>query len=89
MAIANPSQELLMSCALAADLLLNKEEAALRYIEYAGGVRERREEKEAELAKNWHCWKIREQPPRQALPAMPPKKRLLITVRRSMKCRTS
>ena len=51
MAIANPSQELLMSCALAADLLLNKEEAALRYIEYAGGVSERREEKEAELAK--------------------------------------
>lgn len=51
MAIANPSQEMLMSCALAADLLLNKEEAALRYIEYAGGVRERREEKEAELAK--------------------------------------
>lgn len=51
MAIANSSQELLMSCALAADLLLNKEEAALRYIEYAGGVRERREEKEAELAK--------------------------------------
>ena len=51
MAIANPSQELLMSCALAADLLFNKEEAALRYIEYAGGVRERREEKEAELAK--------------------------------------
>ena len=51
MAIANPSQELLMSCALASDVLLNKEEAALRYIEYAGGVRERREEKEAELAK--------------------------------------
>lgn len=51
MAIANPSQELLMSCALAADLLLNKEDAALRYIEYAGGVKERREEKEAELAK--------------------------------------
>ena len=51
MAIANPSQELLMSCALAADLLLNKEEAALRYIEYAGGVRARRAEKEAELAK--------------------------------------
>lgn len=50
MAIANPSQELLMSCALAADLLLNKEDAALRYIEYAGGVKERREEKEAALA---------------------------------------
>lgn len=51
MAIANPSQELLVSCALATDLLLNKEEAALRYIEYAGGVRERREEKEEELAR--------------------------------------
>lgn len=51
MAIANPSQELLVSCALATDLLLNKEEAALRYIEYAGGVRERREEKEAELVR--------------------------------------
>lgn len=34
MAIANPSQELLVSCALAADLLLAKEEADLRYIEY-------------------------------------------------------
>ena len=51
MAIANPSQELLVSCALATDLLLNKEEAALRYIEYAGGVKERREEREAELAR--------------------------------------
>ena len=51
MAIANPSQEMLMSCALATDLLLNKEEAALRYIEYAGGVKERREEKEAELSR--------------------------------------
>lgn len=51
MAIANPSQEMLISCALATDLLLNKEEAALRYIEYAGGVKERREEKEAELSR--------------------------------------
>lgn len=51
MAIANPSQEMLMSCALATDLLLNKEEAALRYIEYAGDVKERREEKEAELSR--------------------------------------
>ena len=51
MAIANPSQEMLMSCALATDLLLNKEEAELRYIEYAGGVKERREEKEAELSR--------------------------------------
>lgn len=33
MAIANPSQDLLMNCALASDLLLNKEGADLRYIE--------------------------------------------------------
>ena len=41
MAIANPSQELLMCCALATDLLLNKEEADLRYIEYAGAMKDR------------------------------------------------
>lgn len=35
MAIANPSQEMLVCGALAADLLLAKEEADLRYIEYA------------------------------------------------------
>ncbi len=34
MAIANPSQELLVSCAFATDLLLAKEEADIRYIEY-------------------------------------------------------
>lgn len=33
MAIANPSQELLVSCCLATDLLLNKEGADIRYIE--------------------------------------------------------
>lgn len=46
MAIANPSQELLMSCALAADLLLDKEEAGIRYIGYANELREKREGKE-------------------------------------------
>lgn len=51
MAIANPSQELLISCALATDLLLAKEEADIRYIEYANEVKERRELKEAELKK--------------------------------------
>ena len=49
MAIANPSQELLVSCALAADLLLNKEGSDIRYIEYAGMVAENRAKKEAEL----------------------------------------
>lgn len=42
MAIANPSQELLMGCAFAADLLLNKEEADMRYIDYAGVIKEKR-----------------------------------------------
>lgn len=49
MAIANPSQELLVSCALATDLLLAKEEADIRYIEYANIVAENREKKEAAL----------------------------------------
>ena len=48
MAIANPSQELLVSCALAADLLLAKQDSDIRYIEYAGYVAENREKKEAE-----------------------------------------
>lgn len=47
MAIANPSQELLVSCALAADLLLGKKNADIRYIEYAGMVKENREKREA------------------------------------------
>ena len=33
MAIANPSQELLMNAAFASDMLLNKEESDIRYIE--------------------------------------------------------
>ncbi|MCM1111870.1 MAG: homocysteine S-methyltransferase family protein [Muribaculum sp.] len=43
MAIANPSQELLMCCAAATDLLLDKEGADMHYIELAGEVKERRE----------------------------------------------
>lgn len=42
MAIANPSQELLMGCAFAADLLLNKEAADMRYISYAEVIKEKR-----------------------------------------------
>lgn len=45
MAISNPSQELLVSCALATDLLLAKEAADIRYIEYANQVKENREKK--------------------------------------------
>lgn len=54
MAIANPSQELLVSCALATDLLLAKEDSDIRYIEYAGTVAENRKQREAE------DWKQRE-----------------------------
>ena len=43
MAIANPSQELLVSSALAADLLLNKETADIRYIEAMNSLKEKRE----------------------------------------------
>lgn len=52
MAIANPSQELLVSCALAADLLLAKEEADIRYIEYAAAVAENREKREAQMSRH-------------------------------------
>ncbi len=48
MAIANPSQELLVSCALATDLLLAREEADIRYIEYVNKAAENRERREAE-----------------------------------------
>ncbi len=51
MAIANPSQELLMCCALATDLLLAKDSADLRYIEYAGEVKEKREAESVAKAK--------------------------------------
>ena len=39
MAIANPSQELLVSCAYASDLLLNKEGADIRYIQLMDAVK--------------------------------------------------
>ena len=43
MAIANPSQELLVSLAFASDLLLNKEGADIRYIQLMDVVKEKRE----------------------------------------------
>ena len=43
MAIANPSQELLVSCAFASDLLLNKKDADTRYIQLMDALREQRE----------------------------------------------
>lgn len=46
MAIANPSQRLLMNTAFAADLLLHKEGADIRYIEYAAYAKEQEEQEE-------------------------------------------
>lgn len=43
MAIANPSQELLMGCAYATDLLLAKTDADMKYIEVAGAIKEKRD----------------------------------------------
>ncbi len=50
MAIANPSQELLVSCALATDLLLNKEGADIRYIEYISSLKEKHDREGKTLA---------------------------------------
>ncbi len=47
MAIANPSQELLVSCALATDLLLAKDGADLKYIEYTSALKEKKERQAA------------------------------------------
>ncbi|MCM1173907.1 MAG: homocysteine S-methyltransferase family protein [Blautia sp.] len=43
MAIANPSQELLVNLAFASDLLLNKEGADIRYIDLMAALKEKRE----------------------------------------------
>ncbi len=48
MAIANPSQEMLVGCALATDLLLAKENGDIRYIEYADVIKTNRERREAQ-----------------------------------------
>lgn len=50
MAIANPSQELLVGAALASDLLLAREGSDLAYIEFAGRVQERKEKESARVA---------------------------------------
>ncbi len=42
MAIANPSQDMLVNTAFAADLLLNKEDADIRYIEHIQNYQERK-----------------------------------------------
>lgn len=51
MAIANPSQELLMKAAFAADLLLNKKGADIRYINKINSLVQPEENKETENAK--------------------------------------
>ncbi len=48
MAIANPSQELLVSSAFAADLLLNKEEADIRYIHSMNDLEDKKKLKDGQ-----------------------------------------
>jgi len=48
MAIANPSQDLLVNCAMASDLLLNKEEAAITYINRIAAWKEKADSKKPE-----------------------------------------
>lgn len=50
MAIANPSQELLTACALATDLLLAREGADVRYIEYVEKAAERRKDENSDIS---------------------------------------
>lgn len=52
MAIANPSQELLTGCALATDLLLDRPDADIRFIEYAETVKQKRELRDLALGEN-------------------------------------
>ena len=52
MAIANPSQELLVSCAFASDLLLNKNGADLRYIQLMDAVKSNREALDETVSNN-------------------------------------
>ncbi|MBD5453362.1 MAG: dihydropteroate synthase [Lachnospiraceae bacterium] len=52
MAIANPSQELLVSIAFASDLLLNKKDADIRYIQLMDAVKQKREETGETVAKS-------------------------------------
>lgn len=77
MAIANPSQELLMGCAFASDLLLNKKESDMRYIEYAGYLSEKKETQAAYIAampkQNTTCKTIKE----ENLPVFSPQKQCL------------
>jgi len=49
MAISNPSQELLVCSAFAADLLINKEESDIRYIEHMSLVTEKKEREKRQL----------------------------------------
>jgi 5-methyltetrahydrofolate--homocysteine methyltransferase len=51
MAIANPSQELLMNAAFASDMLLHRPESDIRYIEHMGRMAEKHEAEQQEQMK--------------------------------------
>ena len=84
MAIANPSQELLVSCALATDMLLNKEEADIRYIEYAGTVAEKRVQKETALERQMREGALQKPPNKAAELSSPSETGIRVTIRNSV-----
>ncbi|MCC8167835.1 MAG: homocysteine S-methyltransferase family protein [Clostridiales bacterium] len=53
MAIANPSQEILMNAAFASDMLLNRPDSDIRYIEHMGRVAEERTRKEEKTRREY------------------------------------
>lgn len=77
MAIANPSQELLMSCAFASDLLLGKEEADIRYIRLMDALQEKRKVSGAAAPKETG---IRMNAPEKETAAVSPKDKLYADV---------
>ena len=84
MAIANPSQELLVSCALATDMLLNKEEADIRYIEYAGTVAEKQVQKETALQRQMREGVLQKPPNKAAELSSPSETGIRVTIRNSV-----
>lgn len=77
MAIANPSQEFLMSCAFASDLLLNKKEADIRYIQLMDALSQKREAAGVTAQKETG---IRLNAPQKESAALSPKERLYTDV---------
>lgn len=67
MAIANPSQELLMNAAFASDLLLNRPESDIHYIDRMNMFLEEKEKREVIVVEKKPASFTQEQPPKEGL----------------------